>query len=157
MQANALAVLEPETILPSQLIDAGRHDASVMPEKRLLLAVLEDAVITFQRYATSGQRRGQRLFREAEAWIASDDVDWACTFQNICDALGFDSRYLRQGLRAWLDRQRSEHASAMPYRHPFRRLSGSRTRAIGRPIGLGGRSRAGAAASRSAPLRSRVA
>jgi hypothetical protein len=156
MQANALAVLEPETILPSQLIDAGRHDASAMPEKRLLLAVLEDAVITFQRYATSTRRRGQRLFREAEAWIESDDVDWACSFQNICDALGFDSRYLRQGLLAWRDRRRSENASPLPYRHPFRRLSGSRTRAIGRPIGLRGRFRA-EAASQSAPLRSRVA
>ncbi len=157
MQSNALAVLEPETVLPSQLIGSGPFDASAMPEKRLLLAVLEDAVITFQRYATSTRRRGQRLFREAEAWIVSDDVDWACSFQSICDALGFDSRYLRQGLLAWRDRQRSGNASPMPYRHPFRRLSGSRTRAIGRAIGLGGRSSAKTAARLSAPLRSRVA
>jgi hypothetical protein len=136
MQSSALVPFEPETVLPSQLIDGGRFTASGMPEKRLLLAVLEDAVITFQRYATSTKRRGQRLFRETEEWIVSDDVASACSFQNICDALGFESRYLRQGLLAWRDRQRGKGPSSAPYRHPFRRLSGSRTRAIGRPIGV---------------------
>lgn len=157
MQSSALVVLEPETVLPSQLSGAGRHDASAMPEKRLLLAVLEDAVITYQRYATSTRRRGQRLFREAEAWIASDDVSWPCSFESVCDALGFDGRYLRQGLRAWCDRQRSENTSPTTYRHPFRRLSGSRTRAIGRPIGLGGRSAARHGNIHSALPRSGVA
>jgi hypothetical protein len=156
MQASAL-VLEPETVLPEQLIGTGRFDASGMPEKRLLLAVLEDAVITFQRYVTSTRRRGQRLFGEAEAWIVSEDVSWTCSFRNVCDALGFDSCYLRQGLLAWRDRQRRENAPPRPYRHPFRRLSGSRTRAIGRPIGLGGRSLARDVTIRSAPRRSAVA
>ena len=138
MKSNAAIALEPDTILPVQLVGSCRLDASAMPEKRLLLAVLEDAVITFQRYTTSTRRRGQRLFREAEAWILSDDVDWTCSFQNVCDVLGLDTEYLRRGLLAWRDRQRGAHTVPAPYRHPFRRLSGSRTRAIGRPIGLGG-------------------
>lgn len=147
--------LEPETVLPWQLIGSGRFAASAMPEKRLLLAVLEDAVITFQRYVTSTRRRGRRLFLEAEAWIVSDDMAWTCSFQDVCDALGLDSRYLRQGLLAWRDRQRSENATPTAYRHPFRRLSGSRTRAIGRPVGLGSRPPAGCIGS--APRRSDVA
>jgi hypothetical protein len=137
MQSTALIALEPDPVLPAQLIGSYRLDASAMPEKRLLLAVLEDAVITFRRYATSTQRRGQRLFKEAEEWIVSDDVRWACSFENVCDVLGFDSQYLRQGLLAWRDRQRRAKTAPALYRHPFRRLSGSRTRAIGRPIGLG--------------------
>ena len=140
MPSTAVIALEPDSILPGQLIESYRLDASAMPEKRLLLAVLEDAVITFQRYTTSTHRRGRRLFREAEEWIVSDDVCWACSFQNICDVLGFDSQYLRQGLLAWRDRQRGASTVPAPYRHPLRRLSGSRTRAIGRPIGLGGAS-----------------
>jgi len=139
MQSSARVELEPETVLPSQLIGSGRFDASAMPEKRLMLAVLEDAVITFQRYATSTRRRGRRLFSEAEVWILSDEADWTCSFLDVCDALGLDSRYLRQGLLAWRDRQRSEGATPTAYRQPFRRLSGSRTRAMGRPIGLGSR------------------
>lgn len=139
MQSNAALAFEPEAILPAQLLGNGRMDASAMPEKRLLLAVLEEAVVTFQRYVTSSRRRGQRLFREAEEWILSDDVSWPCSFRNVCDTLGFDVEYLREGLLRWRDRQRSGLVPQTPYRHPFRRLSGSRTRAIGRPIGLGDR------------------
>jgi len=137
-QSIAVVPFEPGTVLPVQLVGTCRLDASTMPEKRLLLAVLQDAVITFQRHTTSARRRGQRLFREAEDWIVSDDVGSTCSFRNVCDALGFDSEYLRQGLLAWRDRQRSGKAASTPYRPPFRRLSGSRTRAIGRPIGLRG-------------------
>jgi hypothetical protein len=136
MRATAPIALEPDAILSVQLTGSRRFDASAMPEKRLLLAVLEDAVITFQRYTTSTQRRGQRLFREAEAWIVSDDVRWTCSFQNVCDVLGFDSEYLRQGLLAWRDRQRGANTVPTPYRHTFRRLSVSRARAIGCAIGL---------------------
>jgi hypothetical protein len=39
--------LEPATVLPIQLSGGLPPDASVIPEKRLLLAVLEEAVVTF--------------------------------------------------------------------------------------------------------------
>src|SRR4029453_7058120 len=142
MQPAALIAFEPDTVLPAQLLGSYRLDASAMPERRLFLAVLEDAGITFQRYATSARRRGQRLFRETEEWIVSDDTCSACSFQNVCDVLGFDSQYLRQGLLAWRDRERSVNAVPVPYRHPFRRLSGSPTRAIGRPLRVGDPDRA---------------
>ncbi len=57
--------LEPAMVLPAQVFGFAL-DASLVPEKRLLLAVLEEAVVTFQRYATEQGRRGRRLFREAE-------------------------------------------------------------------------------------------
>jgi len=134
--------LEPATLLPAQLYGNLGPDSSLVPEKRLLLAVLEEAVVTFQRYATDQGRRGRRLFREAEEWVVSDEAGWPCSFRNVCDVLDLDPAYLRQGLRRWRDRQRANPAAHAPHRHPFRRLSGSRTRAIGRPIGLGRRARA---------------
>ncbi len=127
---------EPATILPIQLFGGGTPDASIVPEKRLLLAVLEEAVVTFQRYVSDGGRRGRRLFREAEEWVVSEDAGWPCSFRNICDTLGLDPAYLRQGLRRWRDLQCAQPGLHVVHRHPFRRLSGSRTRAIGRPIGL---------------------
>jgi hypothetical protein len=133
--------LEPATVLPIQLYANLAPDASILPEKRLLLAVLEEAVVTFQRYATDQGRRGRRLFREAEEWMGSDETCWPCSFRNICDVLGLDPSYLRQGLQRWRDQHRTAGPSHPPHRHPFRRLSGSRTRAIGRPIGLGRRAR----------------
>jgi hypothetical protein len=129
--------LEPAMVLPAQLFGTAGLDASLVPEKRLLLAVLEEAVVTFQRYAAEQGRRGRRLFREAEDWMGSEELRWPCSFRNICDVLGLDPGYLREGLRRWRDEQQANPAPYTSHRHPFRRLSGSRTRAIGRPIGLG--------------------
>lgn len=132
---------EPAPVLPAQLFGNAEPDSAIMPEKRLLLAVLEEAVITYQRHVADEGRRGRRLFREAEEWMGSDDARWPCSFRNICEALGFDPAYIRRGLRLWRDRQHENGGPHLPHRHPFRRLSGSRTRAIGRPIGLGRRKR----------------
>ena len=57
--------LEPETVLPSQFFDRVHIDASLQPEKRLMLAVLEDGVGTFQKHAGATGRRARRLFAEA--------------------------------------------------------------------------------------------
>jgi hypothetical protein len=71
------------------------------PECRLLWAVLENGVGEYMRYAGASGRRGQRLFREAEAWVMHDDPTWLCSFVSICHVLGLDSDYLRTGLRRW--------------------------------------------------------
>ncbi len=133
---------EPATVLPSQLVCRMVCDASVMPEKRLLLAVLEEAVLTFQRHAHDGGRRGQRLFHDADQWISSNDTTWPCSFRNVCESLGLDPAYIRNGLRQWANAPTAGGPTmAVPRRGPFRRLSGSRTRAVGRPVGLGRRGR----------------
>jgi hypothetical protein len=48
-----------------------------------------------RRYVVDKRRRGRRLYREAEAWVLSDDVSWPCTFRNICETLAIDAVYLR--------------------------------------------------------------
>jgi hypothetical protein len=129
-------------VLPAQIFGKPGLDASLVPEKRLLLAVLEEAVVTFQRYAMEHGRRGRRLFREAEEWMGSEELCWPCSFRNICDALGLDPGYLRQGLRRWRDEQEARPGTLRRTAIPSGVSSGSRTRAIGRPIGLGRRTRA---------------
>ena len=133
--------LEPDTLLPSQWHRNAVADSSHVPEKRLLLAILEEAVATLQRYVLDDRRRGRRLYGEAEKWVLSDDISWPCTFCNICDALGIDPVYLRHGMMRWIDRRRANPSNDKPRRHAFRRLGGSRTRAVGRPLGLGRRAR----------------
>ena len=129
--------LEPETILPSQFFDRVQVDASLQPEKRLMLAVLEDAVGTFQKYVTAPTRRGQRLFTEAEEWFASRATDWPFEFENICAALGLEPGFLRKGLWRWRDAQRGPApTSAKVVRFPFRRVNGRRHSITGRPVGL---------------------
>jgi hypothetical protein len=45
-----------------------------------MLAVLTEAVATFLRHLEAKTGRGQRLFREAEEWIESEDMSWTFAF-----------------------------------------------------------------------------
>ena len=119
--------LEPETILPVQYFTRVGIGASRQPEKRLMLAVLEEAVRTFQRCASARSRRGQRLFAEAEVWFASDETDWPFSYVNICDALALEVSALRAGLSRWLAANRGGGPSRPTVaRLVFQRVSGSR-------------------------------
>ena len=93
--------LAPESFLPAQLYDRPFGGARIQPEKRLQVAVLADAVLTFHRYARDERRRTRRLFAEVNAWFASDDPNGPFTFITICDSLKFDPGYIRRGLRQW--------------------------------------------------------
>ena len=111
LRGGSAVELEPESVLPSQYFAQAAVDASLQPEKRLMLAVLEDAVGTFQKYVERPRAdSAQRLFAEVEDWFASDDQDWPYSFVNISHALGLDAAYLRAGLARWRDRQRSRSA-----------------------------------------------
>lgn len=129
--------MEPETILPLQFFDRLRIDASLQPEKRLMLAVLEDAVGTFQKHAVATSRRGRRMFNEAEEWFNCDEVEWPFAFVNVCQALGMDPDYMRGGLRRWRERHELPgYDSPKVVRFPFRRVNGRRHSVTGRPVGL---------------------
>jgi hypothetical protein len=134
--------LQPDTLLPAQWHRNFASDSALVPEKRLLLAILEEAVATLQRYVLDSRRRGRRLYHEAETWVLSDDVSWPCSFSNVCDALGIDPGYLRRGVMRWRDRRRADPCAGTRSRYAFRRLGGSRTRTVGRPVGLGRRTAA---------------
>jgi hypothetical protein len=99
------ALPEAETILSSQFFERVKVEPSTQPEKRLMLAVMEEAIGTFQKCLTGTTPRQRRLLREVEEWFASDDVTWLFSFQNICVALDLDADYLRLGLREWKARQ----------------------------------------------------
>lgn len=117
------------TLLPSQFFRGDPGGASVQREKRLMLAVLEEALATFQKHAAARTRGGQQLFADVEKWIAADDTEWLLSFLNICHAVSLEPAYLRAGLRRWRDRLRTEsHGPSIVIRSPFRHTTGSRTR-----------------------------
>jgi hypothetical protein len=70
-------------------------------EEALMLAVLENAIEYFQKYAVAQSQREKRLFREAEEWILEKNSDWFFSFENICETLGLYPDYIRQGLLRW--------------------------------------------------------
>jgi hypothetical protein len=87
--------------LSDLVVSESRGAAPAEGERRLLIAVLEDALRAYQKYAFSGTRRGRRLFREAEAWFRDPDLDVACPFPYVCDVLGIDPGWIRDTLAAW--------------------------------------------------------
>jgi hypothetical protein len=121
---NIVRLFEPDLITPEQHRDRIEAEQTDRPEIRLMLAVMEDAVATYQRYAIEPSRRNLKLFEDAEDWINSTDTSWPYSFENVCTALRFEPETLRRGLRAWRDERVSGRSDT--YRFPFRRVNGKR-------------------------------
>lgn len=99
------ALFEPDTLLPIQYFEAMRRKHLLEGEKRLILSVLEDAIECFMKCMDSATNKGQRLYREADEWIALEDKHWVFSFDNVCDMLDINPEYMRRGLRDWKGRK----------------------------------------------------
>ena len=105
----------PDTMVPSQYFDRlrdGWHNMS--GERRLMLAILEDGIHTFLKFAGASGRMQREQFLEAEAWIEAEDLTWVYAFRSICDHLGLEADQLRRGLRARKVQAETRGAAAEP-------------------------------------------
>jgi len=128
VEESSSSMIEADLIVPSQFFDRIKTERSSQPEKRLMLAVMEDAISTFQKSVHGATRRQRRLLRETEEWIGSADTAWPFSFENICAALDIEADYLRTGLRRWKGTllNRGQKQDATVSHSPFRRMSGRR-------------------------------
>lgn len=94
-------------VLPEQFYSSPRAGEAQCGEVALMQAVLEDAILCFQKQFVRKGRRVLRLAREAEEWFSANDLRWPFSFVNVCAVLGFDPDYIRRGLKQW----REQHAS----------------------------------------------
>lgn len=110
------SLFQPDTLLSTQYFENLRRKTLFDPEKRLMLAILEDGIFCYldNLHATGDKRK--RLFEDAAAWIAEDDGDWVFSFASVCDALGLNPQYVRQGLLRWREKggPRRATGSGMP-------------------------------------------
>ena len=117
---------QPDCLLPVQYFDNFRGKVQSEPEKRLMLAVLDEALACYQKHFPSRGGRGLRLFRETEEWIFREESERAFSFVNICEVVGFDPQYVRQGLLRWKEmRPRVEMLKT-----PSRRFEATRSRMV---------------------------
>jgi hypothetical protein len=128
VEDQSASLLGPDTLVPAQYFDRIGSDAAFQPEKRLMLAVLEEAIATFQRHAIADTRRSQRLVEEVEEWVSGVGGEWPFSFDNVCAGLDLDAEYLRAGMTRWKDAERRKARQGGPtvYRFPFRRVNGRR-------------------------------
>jgi len=80
-------------------IENEQRELTASPRNRLMLAVLEEALVTFQRGLNSARAEQRRHFYEVDRWVASNDTDWPFSFENICGCLHIDPDYIRAGLQ----------------------------------------------------------
>jgi hypothetical protein len=104
----------PETILPEQFF---RPSAALPPEKRLMLAVLEAALLDLQRSAGASTPRARRLADEVDAWFRADDEGWPCSFVNVCQALGLDVSAVRTRAGRWRPKARAKVVTRIDAHH----------------------------------------
>jgi PAS domain-containing protein len=109
MDEKTASLFQPDTVLPAQYYGNLRRRALLEPEMQLTLAILEDAINCFQENLMAESVKGKKLFNEAEEWILDEDGDWIFSFRNVCELLGFNPSYMRQGLLRWKqERQRRD-------------------------------------------------
>jgi len=101
MTDRSFGLFEPDALLPAQFYAAFRGGSAVRGEKRLMLAVLQDALDCYQKYAFAKDGHGRQIFRDADGWISCDDRDWYFSFENICETLEISPAYLRRGVQEW--------------------------------------------------------
>ena len=104
------SLFQPDSLLSAHYFGTLRRESLLEPEKRLMLAILKDAIQCFQDNLFTRNEKNRRLFEEAQEWIVETDGDWVFSFQNICEALGFNPAYMRHGLLRWM-------ANTLPKRH----------------------------------------
>jgi len=91
---EATPVVQTESTLLMEQLAVARSQA--LPEERLMVAVLEDAIDCLRRYRRSKAAHGQQLFREAQEWIASRQSSWLFSFERICTTLDLDPCRVRR-------------------------------------------------------------
>jgi hypothetical protein len=90
----------PAVLTPSQYYDrVHRDDHETQAVKRLMLAVLSDAVRCFQAYTCARNRARRLTFAEAQAWILDRKAEGPFAFVTICEILRIEPNRMREGIR----------------------------------------------------------
>jgi hypothetical protein len=95
------SLIASEIVLPTQYWEDG-VDPRCEPEKRLMVAVLEEAVTTLLNHARGSADFDREAVVEARLWIASNDRSGPFTFATICDVLELETGAVRQAIQARL-------------------------------------------------------
>ena len=118
-----VSLFQPDSLLPAQFFAALKQKAQACGERRLMVAILEDAIDCFQKHVGATDNRSRHLCSEAEKWFLSDDDSWPFSFVNVCHALDLHPEFIRRGLLAWKDRQLAQYQSRPGHREPVRVLN----------------------------------
>lgn len=113
-------IFEADVLTSFKFYGVYRQKAHLDPEEKLAFAVLTDGIECFQRYHDSKSRKFRRLFKNAEAWIMSNDVRYPFSYVNLCQTLNITPTYLRVGLIQWMSNQQIDQGKRKRIRETLR-------------------------------------
>lgn len=106
-----------ERILPSidpTLFISDRSGRPASAEHRLMVAVLKDAVQTYQKYLRQGAQ--PTIWLEARDWFLGRlDNDGVFSFKSVCEELGIEPSYFLRRLLVSEDDGKRKGAYRVPY------------------------------------------
>ena len=85
------------------LLSKSRDFRIFTPEQKLLLAIVETALVDYRRLKEETTERNrsstQQRFQEVKNWFLSDDIEKFTSFENICDIFDIDSSFIKKIIR----------------------------------------------------------
>jgi hypothetical protein len=124
VEAAAPALFVPDLLLASQYFDRNRARQDHNAERRLMVAVLEQAVNDYRTCRSTRDPKRQSLFREVAGWFTSRESTYLYSFENVCDVLELNADYVRRGLCRGEDRTEAPTAD-VPDEEALRLASGA--------------------------------
>ena len=93
-------MLHPNAFQPvaAPLDASSLYAESQTPEERLMVAVLAEALMTFERGLKARTPIGRRAFHDVDRWVRSRNSDDLFSFESVCGFLALDANYVRGGL-----------------------------------------------------------
>ena len=88
--------LHCDAVLPSQFYGSRRGSEQAEAEKRLMCAVLKDAIRCSERNLRARSVGARRAFLEAEHWLFKERNGGPFCFEHVCEALGLSSDFVRR-------------------------------------------------------------
>src|SRR5262245_58610990 len=97
LDERIVSFFEPDAHISTHYFGNLHRKILLEPERRLMLAILGDAIDCYQDNLLAKRGSAGRLFTEAEEWILEKGSDWIFSFKNICETLGFNPEHVQRG------------------------------------------------------------
>jgi hypothetical protein len=89
---------EPDVLCVDEYLHVYQGRPAETPERRLVAAVLRDAIDCYLRDCFTKNRHRKRSFREAEEWFFKSEDYGVFSLENVCGILNIDPGYIRRSL-----------------------------------------------------------
>jgi hypothetical protein len=94
---------EPDVLAVHEYLHVFQYRPALTPERRLLAAILRDAIDCYMRYCCAKSRREKKMQQETEEWFFGDG-EGVFSFENVCEILKLSPGYIRRGLLRYKQR-----------------------------------------------------